>query len=559
MASVGIDLGTSSSTIAFFDGNKPQIIPNVFGETTMPSKIILMQDGKYLVGREAANHVDRFASQHFTIGSIKRKMHEAQGFVSHGKKFYPQVISAMILAKLRQQAEEFLKTTVDEAVICIPCNFGVVQRCVTIEAAEMAGFKVLRIVNEATAAALAFNFLSGGYEESELIFDFGAGTLDLSLIEYGSGVIDVKAIEGIEFLGGDDFDERIIKYIVEETKKSQGFNPIDDQPGEWHHIAKLRLKEAAEKAKIELSSQSSTRIYIPYIRNVLGKAQHIDSELNDAVFESLCSDLIDNVFSSIDKICCQEIVREVSRPVEREVNRVVRVPKERPFREKLKFWKEDEMDEKVVKEKIKDTVKEKIKDKKSLYFKKFVFTGGASKIKCIKDKIASRYRGLTFITREKELVALGAAIYAGIIKGATKNWLVLDCTPKSVGLGLKDNKYQVVIPKNTTIPTVKKDMFTTTKDNQKYVNITVYEGEQEKASFNRKILDLELGPLSPAPAGVPQIEVAFEMGCDNVLRLEATDLGSGKKLQTINSASPYTKLDPNMKNKIKQMLANDFS
>ncbi|MBU0743992.1 MAG: Hsp70 family protein [Gammaproteobacteria bacterium] len=541
---IGIDLGTAYSTIAYFDGEKPRLIPNAFGETSMPSKVILLQNGSYCVGREAANHAERFESQNFTTGSVKRLMHECQGFVLNNRRFYPQVISALVLSKLKKQAEEFLKTKVDEAVICIPCNFGVIQRYATLEAAEMAGFKVLRMMNEATAAAVAFNFLSHEkYEEKEMIFDLGAGTLDLSIIEYAQGVIDVKTTEGIEFLGGDDFDNRIIKYVVDETKRTQGFDPIEDQQWEWHHIAKLRLKESAEKAKIELSSQSTTRIYIPYIRNILGKAQHVDVELGSAVFEAICGDLIDSILQQTDKVC--------------------------------KTGKFD--------------------------FNKFVFTGGASKIACVRNKITSKYKGLRFISREKELVALGASLCSAVIQGRIKDLLILDCTGKSIGMGLKDDKFQVIIPKNSTIPTMKKDVFTTTADNQKYINVSVYEGENEKAILNRKIMDLELGPLDNEKAGVPKIEVTFEVDPNNVLTVNADQLEGekeveeevskvvpaeqpfkeklkfwkeapkkvikvkekvkhttyAKKLQKFNLASPYKGLDPKIKNKIKELLNKD--
>lgn len=539
---IGIDLGTSNSVIAYFDGKEPKIIPNVFGETTIPSKVILLQDGKYCVGRDAANHVNRFESKNFTTGSVKRLMHECQGFILNNRRFYPQIISALILAKLKRQAEDYLKEKVEEAVICIPCNFGVIQRYATLEAAEIAGLRVLLMANEATAAAVAFNFFtSGGYEEKELIFDLGAGTLDLSVVEYWKeGAIKVEAIEGKEFLGGDDFDNRIIGYIVEETKKSQGFDPIEDQPWEWHHIAKLRLKEAAEKAKIELSSQNRTRIYVPYVRNILGKTRHIDLELSYDVFEAICGDLIEEILLQTDKVC----------------------------------------------------------NSGKLNFNKFVFTGGASKIKCLRDKITARYRGVRFINREKDLVALGASLWAAIRKGIMKDRLIIDCTGKSIGMGLKDDKYQVLIPKNSAIPTAKKDTFTTTQDNQEYIKISVYEGENEKASTNRKIMDLELGPLCRAKAGEAKIEVNFDIDFNNVLSVNGAQLEGqievekdvnktvpaeqpfreklkfwkeapmktikvkekikntipGRVLRKISLVSPYSGINPEIKNKIKELL-----
>ena len=345
---IGIDLGTANSVISYFDGTHPKVISNEYGEAYMPSKVILLQDGNFCVGRDAINHSKRFESQNFTLGSVKRKIHEAGGFVIANKRFYPEAISAIILSKLKRQAEKSLGATIDEAVICIPCNYGVIQRHATIELADMAGLRVLRIVNEATAAAVADSFLSGKEDEKELVFDLGAGTLDLSVIEYSQGCVEVLSTEGAEFLGGDDFDNKIVKYIVEETKKQQGFDPIEDQPWEMRHIAKLRLQEAAEKAKIELSSQNITRIYIPFIRNKSGKPEHIDLELNNDGLERLCGDLINEIIRHTDKIC------------------------------------------------------------KIGNLNKFVFTGGSSKIKCLNDRIRNKYKGFKFINRDKELVALGA-------------------------------------------------------------------------------------------------------------------------------------------------------
>lgn len=545
MVSIGIDLGTSNSAIAYFDGEEPKIIPNIFGETTIPSKVIWNKDGRFYVGREAANHPERYECENFTLGSIKRRMDQTGGFILSGRRHYPPVVSAMILAELKRQAEAYLKTKIEEAVICIPCNFGVVQRYATIEAAEMAGFKVLRILNEATAAAVAFSHLSKIERDRELVFDLGAGTLDLSLIEYEQGIIEVKAIEGEEFLGGDDFDERIIKWIVEETKKNQGFDPIEDQQFEWHHIAKLRLQEAAEQAKIELSSQDRTRLYIPYIRNILGKQQHIDLELTDNIFESLCSDLIDRALNQIELI--GRIEKTVDKEVEREIERKVPAPEMIPYKDKWKFWKE--APKKIVKEKI----KEKVKVKESLPGK-FVFTGGASKIKCLRNKIVAKYRNINFITREKELVAMGAAMQAGIIKGLCKDKLILDCTSKSIGMETLGGICQKIIPRFLTIPTSKSETFTTTVDNQEYIHVAVYEGERQMAEDNRKIIDLQFGPLLKASKGVPKIEVTFAIDAGGVLKVIAEDLGTGKQMAEVATAPQYTRLDPNLKNTIKVLI-----
>ncbi len=536
MIPIGIDLGTSSSAIAYFDGKSPKIIPNVVNETTLPSRVILTSDGSYKVGREAENHAERYESVHFTIGSIKRQMHDCQGFVLQGKRYYPQIISAMVLSALKRRAEDSLNTKVEEAVICIPCNFGVIQRYATIEAAEMAGFKVLRIVNESTAAAVAFNYLSGGHsEDRELIFDFGAGTLDLSLIDYsGNGAIEVKSIEGEEFIGGDDFDERIIRYIVDETRKTQGFDPIEDQRQDWHHIAKLRLKEAAEKAKMELSFQDRTRIHVPYIRNILGNYQHIDMEITSSVFEAICGDLLEKILIQTDKIARKASDDRVSVVPAFDVGRAW---------DKLLFRK-------AKKQEVVRGEKRKIPNAA-----KFVFTGGSSKMSFVRNAVENRYKDVfTFINRDKELVALGASICAAIIKGSCKSWILLDCTSKSIGIGLKDDKYQVVVPKNYTIPTRQKDTFVTTVDNQKYINITVYEGENQHATQNRKLMDLEFGPLAGAKAGEGKVEVTFDVDVNSVLRIEAVDLTSKAKLQAVKSLSPYTNLDPKLKYAITELL-----
>jgi len=543
---IGIDLGTSNSAIAYFDGKEPRIIPNVFGETVIPSKVIWNKDGRFYVGREAVNHPERYECENFTLGSIKRKMDQTGGFVLSGRRHYPPVVSALILAELRKQAEAFLKTKVDEAVICIPCNFGIIQRYATIEAAEMAGFKVLRILNEATAAAVAFSHLSGIGKNRELVLDLGAGTLDLSLIDYDQGIIEVKAIEGEEFLGGDDFDERIIKWIVEETKKNQGFDPIEDQQFEWHHIAKLRLKEAAEKAKIELSSQDKTRIYIPYIRNILGNPQHIDLELTNFIFESFCQDLIEKVIRQVDLFSAYG--DETEREVEREVQKFIPDPKIK-FKDKLKFWKEQPKI--AVKEKIKD----RVKIKEGLP-NEVILTGGASKTRCLRNKLVSKYRNIRFIDREKELVAMGAAIQCGIMKGLCKDKLILDCISKSLGMETLGGVCTKIIPKFSKIPTSKKDTFTTTADDQTYIHIGVYEGERPMSQDNRKIIDLQFGPLPKASKGVPKIEVTFDIDAGGVLKVIAEDLGTGKQMAEIATAPQYTRLDPKLKNTIKVLIEN---
>lgn len=547
MLTFGIDLGTANSTIALFDGYAPQLIPNRFGETIIPSKVILMKDGQFFCGREAATHAERFEAHNFTIGSVKRQLHDCTGFVFNGKRHYPQIVSAMILAQLKKQAEEYLKMRVDEAVLCIPCNFGVIQRYATLEAAEMAGIKVLRMLNEATAAALAFSYLNkvqGDYKE--IVFDLGAGTLDVSLINYGQGIVEVEHIEGDEFLGGDDFDDKIIQYIIDETKKEKGFDPIEDQPFEWHHIAKLRLKEAAEKAKIELSSQPTTRISIPYIRNILGNFQHIDLEINSESFRSSSEDLIKKIISITDQILEQSSKNTMSERIEtRQVKRTV---DERRLIDKILFKKP----------KLKEVV-ENISSRVPYSLEtKFVFTGGGSKIGCVRDAIQSKYKqkNIKFISRDKDLVALGAAIYAGIIKGGIKDWLLLDCTARSIGLELKGGIMEKIIPKNQILPCRNSRTFTTTVDDQQQIRISVYEGERPMANDNRKIIDLEFGPLPKAKAGVPKVEVTFDLDVANFLKITAIDLGTGKELQNINTSSPYTKLNDELKNKIKIMLDN---
>lgn len=546
MITFGIDLGTANSTIALFDGHTPQLIPNSYNETIIPSKVILLKDGRFFCGRDAAMHAERFEAHNFTIGSVKRQLHDCSGIIFEGKRYYPQIISAMVLAQLKKQAEEYLKMRVDEAVVCIPCNFGVMQRYATLEAAEMAGIKVIRMLNEATAAALAFIYLNKTQtEQKEFIFDLGAGTLDLSLINYGEGVVEVECTEGDEFLGGDDFDDIIIKYIVDETKKTQGFDPIDDQPGEWHHIAKLRIKEAAEKAKIELSSQPTTRIYIPCIRNILGKIQNIDLEISAEIFSSLSKELIDKIMLTIDQVIERSSRNIISERVETKL--IKRTVDERKIIDKILLKKP----------KLKEVIENVFSRVPFSLETKFVFTGGGSKVKFVKEAIQDRYKNknIKFINRSKDLVALGAAVYAGMIRGGIKDWLLLDCTARSIGLELLGGVFEKIIPKNTTLPYKKSQTFTTTVDDQQYIHISVYEGEKPMASDNRKIIDLEFGPLPKAKKGIPQVEVTFNLDADNFLRVEAVDLaGTCRELKNINTSSPYTKLNPELKEKIAGML-----
>lgn len=526
MLTFGIDLGTANSAIASFDGRTPQLIPNSCNETVIPSKVILFQDGRFFCGRDAAMHAQRFEAHNFTVGSAKRQLHDCSGTIFEGKQYYPQIISAMLLAQLKKQAEEYLGMKVDEAVICIPCNFGVLQRYATLEAAEMAGIKVIRMLNEATAAALAFSYLNKAQSEhKEFIFDLGAGTLDLSLINYGRGLVEVECTEGDEFLGGDDFDDRIIRYIVEETKRTQGFDPIDDQPEEWHHIAKLRLKEAAEKAKIELSSQPTARICVPYIRNILGKSQNIDLEISAETFSSLSDDLVKRIMLITEQAFASNSRNLTSARVETK--------------------------------QIKDAINGSSGAPVSLETK-FVFTGGGSKTRCVKEAIQNKYKNenIRFINRDKDLVALGAAIYAGIIKGGIKNWLLLDCTARSIGLEIKGGVFEKVIPKNTTLPNRKTQTLTTIIDDQSYIRLPVYEGERPMANDNRKIIDLAFGPLSKVKAGIPKIEVNFDLDVANFLRISAVDLDSGKELNNVNTSSPYTNLNLELKEKIRGMLDN---
>ena len=543
---IGIDLGTANSAIAYFDGKESKIIPNIFGETTIPSKVIWNRDGRFYVGREAINHPDRYECENFTIGSIKRKMDQPGGFILSGRRHYPSIVSALILAELKSQAEAYLKTKVDEAVICIPCNFGVMQRYATIEAAEMAGIKVLRILNEATAAAVAFSHLSDpkdAKDDKELIFDLGAGTLDLSLVEYGQGFIEVNGIGGEEFLGGDDFDERIINWIVEETKKTQGFDPIEDQQFYWHHIAKLRLKEAAEKAKIELSSQDRARIHIPYIRNILGKKQHIDLEITDSIFESICKDLIDKAVKSVGDFP-EAKTAGIARYQNVRMARKKKVDMRR-FRDKL-LMRKPELKE--VNEEYTKSIP--IEDKCKL-----IFTGGASKMKCIKSAIYTKYYDrFNFIHRDKELVAMGASIQAGIFKGFRENKIVIDCTPKSIGMETLGGVYTKIIPKFSHIPVRELKTFTTTVDNQEYIHVAVYEGESPMASGNRKLIDLKFGPLLKAAKGVPKIEVTFDINVNNILTVDVKDPGTGKQMTEVVKASQYTMLDPKLKNTIKVLI-----
>ncbi|MBU4305834.1 MAG: Hsp70 family protein [Candidatus Omnitrophica bacterium] len=497
MLPIGIDLGTTSSVIAYFDGKKPVVIPNMFHRTRTPSKVIISPEGKFYVGEKAESYVGKYEADNFTVGSIKRLIGRKSQIIYGGKKHYPQVILAMIFADLKRQAEKFLKQKIDTAVVCIPCNYGVLQRQATLEAAEMAGLKVIRILNEATAAALAYNFLSGfEFQGEELIFDLGGGTLDISVIDYGEGVLAVKGVEGNDMLGGDDFDEKIIEYIVEYAKKTHNFDPIEDQMFGWGNVARLRIAETAEKAKKDFSQATSAKIYLPYIRNILGKFEHIDFEFDYNIFERICAPLTNDILKTFETAVKEFLLAKA----------------------------------------------------------RIVFTGGGSKIKCVKDAILNKYHNFTYITREKELVALGAALQAAIMSGQCNNILLLDVTARSIGIALKDNKYKKIIPKNTTLPTQKSDIFTTTVDDQRNLSVMIYEGENEKANKNNLLVEYEFGPLPQAKAGELNVKIIFDMDANNILHISVKEQTRRQTISMTRKGSPYSNMDSMIKNSVQAIL-----
>lgn len=478
---IGIDLGTTNSVVAVMEGGEPTVIANAEGARITPSVVGFSKTGERLVGqlakRQAVSNPDR------TVISIKRHMGTDYKVAIDDKKYSPQEISAMILQKLKADAEAYLGESVSKAVITVPAYFSDSQRQATKDAGTVAGLEVLRIINEPTAAALAYG-MDKGNDHTILVFDLGGGTFDVSILELGDGVFEVKATNGNNKLGGDDFDERVMNWMIAEFKKEHGIDLSADR------MAVQRLKEAAEKAKIELSGVLTTNINLPFITADQTGPKHMDLNLTRAKFEELIADLVEATMA--------------------------------PTRQALSDsgLSAQEID-------------------------KVILVGGSSRIPAVQEAIKKflgkePHRGIN----PDECVALGAAIQAGVLVGEVKDVLLLDVTPLSLGIETMGGVCTKIIERNTTIPTSKSQTFSTAADNQPSVDIHVLQGEREMASGNKTLGRFELSGIPPAPRGVPRIEVTFDIDANGIVHVSAKDLGTGKEQKiTITSSGGMSKED----------------
>ena len=471
---IGIDLGTTNSCVAVMEGGEAVVIANAEGGRTTPSVVAFSKTGERMVGqvakRQAVTNADR------TIASIKRHMGDNYRVTVDGKGFSPQEISAMILQKLKADAEAYLGQPVTEAVITVPAYFSDAQRQATKDAGKIAGLEVKRIINEPTAAALAYGVEKEG-EQIIMVYDLGGGTFDVSILEIGDGVVEVKATAGDTRLGGDDFDQRIMDYLVAQFKAAEGIDLTGDK------MAMQRLKEAAEKAKIELSGMTSTTVNLPYITADATGPKHLDVVLTRAKFNELTADLVERTL-------------------------------------------------KPVRQALSDA------GLKASDLHKVLLVGGSTRIPAVQEAVKSitgkeGFKGIN----PDECVALGAAIQGGVLTGDVKDVVLLDVTPLSLGIETMGGVFTRLIDRNTTIPTRKSQIFSTAADGQTSVEVHVLQGEREMAAYNKTLGRFQLSGIAPAPRGVPQIEVAFDIDANGIVKVSAKDLGTGKEANISITAS----------------------